>query len=127
MKRVSLVLAALVVQPGGTLVQVPPPCQAHLELVQAPQLLTVTAHCRSLQFAPARYRYQLVVVRQGRNGRSQNSQGGEFALLPNQDLVLSTVRLSALAPDDYRAQLVVFDLSGHVLTRDSASQNAGQR
>ena len=124
MKRVSLVLAALVVQPGGTFVQVPTPCQAHLELTQAAQLLTVAAHCRSLLAAPARYRYQLVVVRESRNGRSQNSQGGEFALQPNQDLVLSTVRLNTLAHDDYRAQLVVFDLSGHVLTRDSASQNA---
>ena len=122
MKRVSLVLAALVVQPGGTLVQIPPPCQARLELAQAPQLLTVTAHCRSQLAAPARYRYQLVVVRQSRNGRSQNSQGGEFALLPNQDLVLSTVQLNALAHDDYAAQLVIFDLNGHALARDSARQ-----
>ena len=126
MKRVSLVLAALVVQPGETLVQLSPPCQAHLELMQAPQLLTVTAHCYSRLAAPARYRYQLVVVRQSRNGRSQNSQGGEFALLPNQDLVLSTVRLNTLANDSYQAQLVVFDLNGHSLARDSASQEVAQ-
>ena len=127
MKRVSLVLAALVVQPGGTFVQVPAPCQARLELAQAPQLLTVTVHCQSLLDTPARYRYQLVLMRQSRNGRTQNSQGGEFTLLPSQDLVLSTVRLNVLAHDEYRAQLVVLDLSGHVLARDSASQLAPQR
>ena len=46
------------------------------------------------------------------SGRSQNSQGGEFTLLPNQDLVLSQVRVSTLSQDEYRAQLLIFDLRG---------------
>ena len=124
MKRVSLVLAAFMAQPSGAFVQVAPPCQAHLELVQHDQLLTVAGHCRSSAGAgaPARYRYQLLVLRQSRAGRSQNSQGGEFALLPNQDLVLSEVRVSVLAHDEYQAKLLIFDLQGKVIARDSATQ-----
>ena len=124
MKRVSLVLAALVVQPGGAFVQVPGPCQARLELAQHDQLLTVTGRCRSTAPVAARYRYQLLVLRQSRAGRSQNSQGGEFTLLPNQDLVLSEVRISALAHDEYQAKLLIFDLQGHIVARDSVDQAA---
>lgn len=123
MKRVPLVLAALLAQPGGAFVQVAGPCQARLELTQHDQLLTVAGHCRSTAPAPARYRYQLLVTRQSRAGRSQNSQGGEFTLLPNQDLVLSEVHVSALAHDEYRAQLLIFDLRGHIVARDSADQS----
>ncbi|MCI1188107.1 hypothetical protein MON38_11820 [Hymenobacter sp. DH14] len=123
MKRVPLVLAALLAQPGGAFVQVPvPPCQARLELTQHDQLLTVAGHCRSTAPAPAHYRYQLLVTRQSRAGRSQNSQGGEFMLLPNQDLVLSQVRVSALAHDEYQAKLLIFDLQGQIVARDSAGQ-----
>ena len=127
MKRVSLVLAALMVQPGGAFVQVPGPCQARLELTQHDQLLTVAGHCRSTAPAPARYRYQLLVMRQSRNGRSQNSQGGEFTLLPNQDLVLSEVHVSTLAHDDYRAKLLIFDLTGQIVARDSVDQSTVAR
>ena len=123
MKCVPLVLAALLAQPGGALVQVPAPCQARLELAQHDQLLTVVGHCRSTADAAARYRYQLVVLRQSRAGRSQNSQGGEFTLLPNQDLVLSEVHLSALAHDEYQAKLLIFDLRGQVVARDSVNQS----
>lgn len=123
MKRVPLVLAALMVQPGGAFVQVAAPCQARLELAQHDQMLTVAGRCRSTVEAPARYRYQLVVLRQSRTGRSQNSQGGEFTLLPNQDLVLSQVRVSALAHDQYQAQLLIFDLQGQIVARDSADQS----
>lgn len=127
MKCVPLVLAALMAQPGGAFVQVPPPCQARLELTRHDQLLIVAGHCRSTAPAPARYRYQLLVTRQSRAGRSQNSQGGEFTLLPNQDLVLSQVRVSALAHDEYRAQLLIFDLRGQIIARDSADQSTDSR
>lgn len=127
MKRVSLVLAALVVQPGETPLQVMPPCQAHLELVQAAQLLTVTGHCRSLLTAPARYRYQLLVVRQSPAGRSQSAQGGEFGLAPQQEVRLSEVRVSVLGRDQYRAVLLIFDQMGQIIARDSAVQVAPSR
>ena len=122
MKRVPLVLAALMVQPGGAFVQAPAPCQARLELSQHDQLLTVAGHCRSTIATPAHYRYQLLVMRQSRAGRSQNNQGGEFSLLPNQDLVLSQVRVRALAHDEYRVKLLVFDLQGRIIAGDSADQ-----
>ena len=127
MKRAPLVLAALMAQPCGALVQALPPCQARLELTQHDQLLTVTGHCRSTAPTPAHYRYQLLVMRQSHAGRSQNSQGGEFTLLPNQDLVLSKVHLSALAHDEYRAQLLIFDIKGKVVARDSAIQSDALR
>lgn len=127
MKHVPLVLAALMAPPGGAFVQVPGPCQARLELTQHDQLLTVAGHCRSTTPAPARYRYQLLVLRQSRAGRSQNSQGGEFTLLPNQDLVLSEVRVSALAHDEYRAKLLIFDLQGQIIARDSVDQSTPPR
>ena len=121
MRCVPLVLAALLVQPGGAFAQVAGPCQARLELTRHDQLLTVAGRCRSTAPAPARYRYQLLVVRQSRAGRSQNSQSGEFLLLPNQDLVLSEVRLSALPHDEYQAKLLIFDLRGQIVARDSVN------
>lgn len=124
MKRVPLVLAALMAQPGGAFVQVPGPCQARVELTQHDQLLTVAGHCRSTAPTAARYRYQLLVMRQSRTGRSQNSQGGEFTLLPNQDLVLSEVHVSALAHDEYQVKLLIFNLQGQIVARDSVDQAA---
>ena len=121
MKRVPLVLAALLVQPGGAFAQVVGPCQARLEFTQHDQLLTVAGRCRSIAPAPARYRYQLLVVRQGRGGRSQNNQGGEFVLPPRQGVELSVVRLSAQPNDQYQVHLTVFDLDGHAVAQDSAS------
>ncbi|GAA4036697.1 hypothetical protein GCM10022409_22030 [Hymenobacter glaciei] len=122
MKRVPLVLAALMAQLGGAFVQVPGPCQARVELTQHDQMLTVAGHCRSTAPEPARYRYQLLLVRQSRAGRSQTSQGGEFTLLPNQDLVLSEVHVSRLAHDEYTAKLLIFNLTGQEVARDSADQ-----
>ena len=123
MKCVPLVLAALLMQPDGAFVQVAGPCQARLELTQHDQLLTVAGHCRSTAAAPARYRYQLLLLRQSHAGRSQSSQGGEFTLLPNQDLVLSEVRVSVLGPDEYQARLLIFDLRGQLVARDSVDQS----
>ena len=122
MKYAPMVLAALMAQPNGAFVQVAAPCQARIELAQHDQLLTVASYCRSTAVAPARYRYQLLLLRQSRAGRSQSNQGGEFTLLPGQSLRLSEVRVSALGHDEYRAQLVVFDLQGHEVARDSAGQ-----
>ncbi|GAB3732742.1 hypothetical protein GCM10027594_14620 [Hymenobacter agri] len=122
MKCAPLVLAALLVQPGGAFLQTPRPCQARLELTQHDQLLTVASHCRSTAPAPARYRYQLLLLRQSRAGRSQNSQGGEFTLQPNQDVVLSEVHVSTLPHDEYHAKLLIFDLNGQIIARDSADQ-----
>jgi hypothetical protein len=127
MKRVPLVLAALMAQPGGAFMQVTGPCQARVELTQHDQMLTVAGHCRSIITAPARYRYLLVVRQQSRAGRSQNSQSGEFTLLPNQDLVLSEVHVSALAHDQYSAQLLIFDLREQIVARDSVDQSTSSR
>ena len=122
MKRVPLVLAALLAQPFGTPAQVPgEPCQAKIELFWHEQQLTISGHCRSLIDAPARYRYQLLVVRQSRGGRSQNNQGGEFVLPPRQGVELSVVRLGAQPNDQYQVHLTVFDLDGHAVAQDSAS------
>ncbi|MDB5233966.1 MAG: hypothetical protein JWR44_959 [Hymenobacter sp.] len=125
MKRVLLVLAFFFMQPGRTFAQAPP-CQAKIELTMHDQMLTVRGHCRSLVPEPARYRYRLVVVRQSRGGRSQNNQGGEFTLAPQQDAVLSEVRLNAGPQDLYQARLLIFDLNGRVLAQDSASQSFPQ-
>lgn len=122
MKRVPLVLAALLAQPFGTLAQVPgKPCQAKLELTWHEQQLTIRGNCRSSLDAPARYRYRLLVMCQSRGGRSQNNQSGEFALLPQQDVALSVVRLSAQPNDQYQVRLTVFDLDGRAVAQDSAS------
>ena len=122
MKRVPLVLAALLAQPFGTLAQVPgEPCQAKIELAWHEQQLTISGHCRSLLDASSRYRYQMLVVRQSRGGRSQNNQGGEFTLPPRQDVELSVVRLSAQPNEQYQIHLIVFDLDGHTVAQDSVS------
>ena len=125
MKCIPLVLATLFWQPGGALVPAAP-CQARLALHWHDQLLTVTGHCHSQLDQPARYRYQLVVVRRGAGGRVQNSQGGEFALPPRQDAVLAEVRLNAGAADGYEARLLVFDLNGRPVAQDSARQAFSQ-
>ncbi|MET4074422.1 curli-like amyloid fiber formation chaperone CsgH [Hymenobacter sp. UYCo722] len=122
MKRVPLVLATLLMPTGGTFAQAPVPCQARIELMQHDQLLTVTGHCRSLLPTAARYRYQLLVVRQSPSGRSQSTQGGEFDLAPQQEVRLSEVRVSVLGRDQYRALLLVIDQQGRVVARDSAEQ-----
>ena len=122
MKLAPLVLAALVAQSNGTFMQVATPCQARIELAQHDQLLTVTGYCRSTALAPARYRYQLRMLHRSHASHSQSNQGGEFTLLPGQDLRLSEVRVSVLEYYKYRAQLVVFDLQGHEVARDSAGQ-----
>ncbi len=128
MKCVPLVLAALVMPPGGTSAQGPLPlCQARLELTRHDQLLTVTGSCRSLRSAPARYRYQLLVVRRSPAGRSQSAQGGEFGLGPGQEARLSEVRVSVLSRDEYRVLLLIFDETGRVVARDSAAQGAAPR
>ena len=122
MKRVPLVLATLLMPLGGTFAQAPVPCQARLELMQHDQLLTVAGHCRSLLPTPARYRYQLLVVRQSPSGRSQSTQGGEFDLGPQQEIRLSEVRVSVLGRDQYSALLLIVDHQGRVVGRDSAEQ-----
>lgn len=67
----------------------------------------------------ARYRYQLVVKHRSSIGQSQNSQGGTFDLAGSQDIVLSSVRLSAGPNDSLVAQLLIFDELGHVIAQDS--------
>jgi len=120
MNRAPLVLAAFFMQLSGALAQAP--CQAKLDMHWHDQLLTVSGHCRSLLAQPAHYRYQLLVVRQSRGGRAQNSQGGEFLLAPQQDVVLAEVHLNTGPKDFYHAQLFVFDLNGHPVATDSISQ-----
>lgn len=120
MKHAPLVLACLLVQPGGALPG-PAPCEARLQLLRQGQLLTITGHCRSLLAAPAHYRYQLLVHHQSSSGQSQNSQGGAFALAARQDAVLSRVQLSAGQPDQCSARLLIFDGLGHLVAQDSTS------
>ena len=122
MKRVPLVLAALLAQPFGTPAQVQGgACQAKIELTWHEQQLIISGHCRSLLDVPGRYRYQLLVVRQSRGGRSQNNQGGEFALPSRQNMELSVVRLSVQPDDQYQVHLTVFDLDGQAVAQDSTS------
>lgn len=120
MFRVLSVFASILMQPGGTLGF--PPCQAHINLATEAGLLTLTGTCSSLLDQPARYRYSLLVSRTGSGGRSQNTQGGEFALPARQQAILSTLRLNVQPQDTYRAKLVVFDLGGHIIAQDSVSQ-----
>lgn len=117
MKRAPLVLACLLGQPGGA--SGPAPCEARLELFRQEQLLTITGHCRSLLSAPARYRYQLLVQRQGRNGHSQNSQGGTFVLTARQEAVLSRVQLNTNPQDLCIVHLLVFDAANQLIAQDS--------
>ena len=118
MKCAPLVLACLMVQPSGAFG--PAPCQARLEVAQQQERLIITGHCRSLTAAPARYRYQLLTKHHSRNGYSQTSQGGEFALAANQDAVLSRVHLTT-APNTIGATyLLVFDAAGQVVAQESA-------
>lgn len=117
MKTAPLVLACLLVQPSGAFG--PAPCQARLEMSRQQETLTITGHCLNLAAVPARYRYQLLVKRAGSSGLSQNRQGGDFALAPNQDAVLSRVRLTPGPNDTGTVYLLVFDATGHVVTQDS--------
>ena len=120
MKRAPLVLACLLTQPSGA--YGPPVCQAKLVLEQQAQFLTVTGHCRSLLATPARYRYQLLVLHQGAGGRSQNAQGGAFALPAQQEAVLSRVRLQTSPDDHYSVRLLIFDEAGHPVAQDSTGR-----
>jgi hypothetical protein len=107
---------------GWQSVGAPGPCQARLELQQQSGLLTVTGHCRNLQPAAARYRYELAVVRESAGGRSQNTQRGEFSVDPQQEVSLSRTQVNAGPQDGYQIHLRVLDLDGHVLAQDSATQ-----
>lgn len=104
----------------------PTPCRAHLELHQQDGFLTVTGHCQSLLPAPARYRYELSLLRESAGARSQNTQRGEFDVAPAQEVALSQARVNASAQDTYRIHLRVLDLAGHVVAQDSAVQTAGR-
>lgn len=100
----------------------PTPCRAHLELLQQDGYLSITGHCTSLLATPARYRYELSMLREGSGGRSQNTQRGEFDVAPAQDVALSHTRVNATAQDTYRVYLRVLDLAGHTVAQDSAVQ-----
>jgi hypothetical protein len=102
----------------------PSPCQARLELHQQEGLLTVTGHCRNLLPSAGRYRYELLTVREGAGGRSQNTQRGEFEVAPQQEVSLSQTRVNVSPQDGYRIQLRVLDLAGRAVAQDSASQNS---
>lgn len=120
MKHAPLLFACLLGQPGGA--YGPPPCVATLELRQQGPLLTLTGHCRSLLAAPARYRYQLTVLRHGPHGQAQSTQGGAFSLPALAGAVLSRVSLTAGPDDRYSARLRVLDAGGHTVAQDSASR-----
>ncbi len=51
--------------------------------------------------------YRLEVVREGTAGRSQSAQGGEFESAADRTDTLSTVRVSAVTGDRFKARLVV--------------------
>jgi hypothetical protein len=100
----------------------PVPCRAHLEIHQQNGFLTVTGHCRNLLPTTARYRYELLLLRESAGGRSQNTQGGEFDVAPEQEVALSQARINTSAQDTYRVHLRVLDLAGHTISQDSATQ-----
>lgn len=120
MKHAVLLLGLGVVsaaaQPAG-----PAPCEVRLQLSGQPQALAASGYCRSLLDQPARYRYQLVAERWGRN-RSRTSQGGTFELGPHQEAQLAQAQVSVAPGDHYRLQLRVFDEAGHLVAQDSVRQ-----
>ena len=120
MYRVLLMFASFLMQPGGT--SGVPPCQARIGLAQEAGFLALTSSCSSQLDQLAHYRYTLWVSRSGAGGRSQNTQGGEFALPPHQQATLSTIRLNVQPQDAYQAKLTIFDLNGRVVSQDSVSQ-----
>jgi len=101
---------------------VPPQCQARLELQQHDNMLTVTGHCRNLLPTAGRYRYELAVLRESTGGRSQNTQRGEFSMAPQEEVSLSQSSVNAGPRDTYSIHLRVLDLNGHTLAQDSVRQ-----
>ena len=110
-------LAALFGAPGTG------PCQARLALQQQGNVLTVTGHCRNLLPTAERYRYELVLRREGPGGSSQNNQRGVFSAAPQEDVALSQTRINTGPKDSYHIHLRVFDATGHILAQDSVIQN----
>ncbi|MFD2719437.1 curli-like amyloid fiber formation chaperone CsgH [Hymenobacter monticola] len=102
----------------------PAPCKARLEMQQQDGLLTVVGHCRNMLSTSSKYRYELSFLREGKNGRSQNTQGGEFELGPQQDVSLSRTCVNASQQDSYRIHLRVLDLHGNVVAQDSVFQHS---
>ena len=102
------------------------PCQARLEIQQQDGLLTVISHCRNLLPTAGRYRYELSLVRLGTGGRSQNMQRGEFDVAPEQEVSLSQSRINVGPQDTYRIHLRVLDITGHIISQDSASQGSAR-
>ncbi|MDO7850711.1 curli-like amyloid fiber formation chaperone CsgH [Hymenobacter convexus] len=100
-----------------------PPCKARLELHQQEGMMTVTGHCRNLLPTAGRYRYELLTMREGAGGRSQNTQRGEFEVASQQEIALSQTRVNVSAQDSYQIRLRVLDMAGHAVAQDSASQN----
>lgn len=119
-RALLLLLTVLVVQVSRAFG--PSPCQATLQLTRQGEWLIITGHCRSLMAQPARYRYQLQLLRESRGGRSQNAQSGEFLLAGQQEAEVGRVQVNAGPQDHYRAQLLIFDLSGIPVAQDSISQ-----
>ncbi len=109
---------------SGLRAAAPAPCRAHLELHQQDGFLTVTGRCQSLLATPARYRYELSLLRESTGGRSQNTQRGEFDVAPAQEVSLSQARVNASAQDAYRIHLRVLDLAGHTVAQDSVVQGS---
>lgn len=113
-----LLLLLTALQPSET----PMPCRARLEIQHQDGLLTVTGRCRNLLPTAGRYRYELSLIREGAGGRSQNTQRGEFEVAPQQEVSLSQSRVSISAQDTYRIHLRVLDISGQLMSQDSATQ-----
>ena len=113
----ALLLGAASLAPAG-----PTPCEVHLVLTRQPQLLAASGVCRSLLDQPARYRYQLVTERWGRNS-SRSSQGGTFELGPHQEAQLAQATVNVGPTDHYLLRLRVYDAAGQLVAQDSVRQD----
>lgn len=99
------------------------PCEAHLILTRQPQqILVASGVCRSLLGEPARYHYQLVAERWGRNS-SCSSQGGTIELGAHQETQLAQTTVNLSPTDHFLLRLRVYDAAGRLVAQDSARQD----
>ena len=99
------------------------PCQAWISTQHTMDGLTFTGHCRSLLQQPNTYRYELRLRKWGNAGQSSSSQGGQFELVANQQLVLSQIRVNSDSQTHYQVHLRIFNAANELVAQDSVQQS----